>query len=132
MVENEDEQRLTADEEGSLPVRMQGGISKKMILLIACLCALCDCLLLSVIGKYSFHFFLIFVRQAYVYTSLIRALKSHALSVSITHFDAISCRRKHFSRIGTFLEGIKLPFKLSEALMNTEFVPSLTLNFDQC
>lgn len=49
MVENEDEQRLTADEEGSLPVRMQGGISKKMILLIACLCALCDCLLLSVI-----------------------------------------------------------------------------------
>lgn len=49
MVENEDEQRLTADEEGSLPVRMQGGISKRMILLIACLCALCDCLLLSVI-----------------------------------------------------------------------------------
>ena len=57
MLENEAVEPLTRSfsdvEEGpALPVQnIQGEISKKFILLITCLCALCDCLLLSVIGK---------------------------------------------------------------------------------
>ena len=57
MLENEAVEPLTRscsiDEEGpAVPVQnIQEGISKKFILLITCLCALCDCLLLSVIGK---------------------------------------------------------------------------------
>ncbi|XP_067036954.1 synaptic vesicular amine transporter-like isoform X2 [Acropora muricata] len=55
MLENEAVEPLTRscsiDEEGpAVPVQnIQEGISKKFILLITCLCALCDCLLLSVI-----------------------------------------------------------------------------------
>lgn len=54
MLENEAVEQLTrscsVDEEGPIPVQnIQEGISKKFILLITCLCALCDCLLLSVI-----------------------------------------------------------------------------------
>lgn len=51
--ENLDEQlpamdgTLSCDVEHTQP----GKISKRFILLVTCLCALCDCLLLSVIGK---------------------------------------------------------------------------------
>ena len=59
------------------------------------------------------------------------ALKSHALSVSLTHFDAIS--RSHadtsISHALTLFSKVTLPFKLSEVLMNSEFAPSLALNF---
>ena len=50
-----------------------------------------------------------------------RALKCHALSVSLTHFDATS--RSHSDK------SISRAFELSEVLMNSEFVPSLALNF---
>lgn len=46
---SEDEQQLTNINEDDSSVHSQSGISKKFILLITCLCALCDCLLLSVI-----------------------------------------------------------------------------------
>ena len=60
-----------------------------------------------------------------------RALKSHALSVSLMHFDAIS--RSHadtsISYALTLFSKVTLPFKLSEVLMNSECAPSLALNF---
>ena len=65
---------------------------------------------------------------------MIRALKSHALSASLTHFDAIS--RSHadttISHELALFSKVTLPFKLSEVLINSEFIPLLALNFGQC
>ena len=53
---------------------------------------------------------------------------------SLTHFDAIS--RSHadtsISYALTLFSKVTLPFKLSEVLMNSEFAPSLALNFGLC
>ena len=50
---------------------------------------------------------------------------------SLTHFDAIS--RSHadtsISYALALFSKVTLPFKLSEVLMNSEFAPSLGLNF---
>ena len=66
-------------------------------------------------------------------SALRRALKSHALRLSPTHFDAIS--RSHadttISHALALFSKVTLPFKRSEVLMNSEFIPSLALNFGQ-
>ena len=58
-------------------------------------------------------------------------IKSHALSVSLTHFDAIS--RFHADTSIPYaltpFSKVTLRFKLSKVLMNSEFAPSLPLNF---
>ena len=52
MAESAEEQQPTnAINVDDSSVYAQRQISKRFILLITCLCALCDCLLLSVIGK---------------------------------------------------------------------------------
>ena len=58
-----DDQMLIADDGLRCVVKMEPEtreISKRIILLIACLSALCDCLLLSVIGIYGQFIFWLF------------------------------------------------------------------------
>ena len=54
--------------------------------------------------------------------------ESHSFQCNLT----LSRRHEHFSRIGTILAGNSTFQKLSEVLTNSEFVPSLALNFGQC
>ena len=60
--------------------------------------------------------------------SFFGALKSHALSYAISRSHA-DMSISH--ALALFLK-VTLPLRLSEALMNSEFVPSLALNFGQC
>ena len=62
------------------------------------------------------------------------ALKSHVLSVNLIYFDAISCSHADtsISHALALFWWVAQRYKLSEVLMNSEFVPSLALNFDQC
>ena len=60
-----------------------------------------------------------------------KAVKSHALSVSshILMQSYTLMLTQAFLTHWHFFIGKVLPFKLSEVLMNSEFVPSLALNF---